>query len=82
MAFWLQADPVKCFLQLLTPVSSPVSQLESESEFEIVTQLDRGHWNATIFTSIVRASLRLQRDPMSRQIGEEICTRTQTTTLK
>jgi hypothetical protein len=39
MVFWHHAHLIKCFLQLLIPGLSLVSLLESESGFEIVTQL-------------------------------------------
>jgi hypothetical protein len=49
MAFWHRAHPDKCFFLLLIPGLTPVSLLESDSGFEIVTQLaDTG--KTTIFT--------------------------------
>jgi hypothetical protein len=38
MAFWHRVHSDKCFFQLLVPGSNPVSQLEIESGFEIVTE--------------------------------------------
>jgi hypothetical protein len=51
MAFWHRAHSDTCFFQLLIPGLTPVSLLESEGGFEIVTQLStRGNDHLHIYS--------------------------------
>jgi hypothetical protein len=53
MAFWYRAHSDKCFFQLLNPGFTRVTLLESESGFEIVTQLvDTGKQSSSVHNFI------------------------------